>query len=80
MKKAGAEGDSATYLERRAEYGRSPSFYLDCEVTRHIELESDHRVYVGQVQVAAELQPYNPNGGPRRNGEAWMWRSETEAQ
>ncbi|MHC4992142.1 MAG: flavin reductase family protein [Planctomycetota bacterium] len=33
--------------------------YLDCQVIRHIELESDHRVYVGQVTTAGLLRSYD---------------------
>ena len=29
--------------------------FMDCEVTRHLELESDHRVYVGLVRSAGLL-------------------------
>ncbi len=36
--------------------------YLDCEVIRHIELESDHRVYVGQVHDAGVLYDCNGQG------------------
>ena len=35
--------------------------YLDCEVVRHIELDGDHRIYVGQVLSGAVL---NRNGDP----------------
>jgi 3-hydroxy-9,10-secoandrosta-1,3,5(10)-triene-9,17-dione monooxygenase reductase component len=34
--------------------------YLDCEVVRHIELDSDHRVYVGQVHAGAVLNDGTP--------------------
>jgi flavin reductase (DIM6/NTAB) family NADH-FMN oxidoreductase RutF len=29
--------------------------YLDCEIVRHVELESDFRIYVGQVHAGALL-------------------------
>lgn len=34
--------------------------YLDCEIVRHIELESDHRIYVGQVHAGALLNQGAP--------------------
>jgi flavin reductase (DIM6/NTAB) family NADH-FMN oxidoreductase RutF len=45
---------------------RAASF-LDCQVIRHIELESDHRVYVGQVTTAGRLNGVQPgvNGHAR---------------
>lgn len=45
--------------------------YLDCEVVRHVELDSDHRVYVGQVHAGAVLNQgvpavfYGTNGSGR---------------
>ncbi|MHC4909433.1 MAG: flavin reductase family protein [Planctomycetota bacterium] len=35
--------------------------FLDCEVIRHVELESDHRVYVGQVHTGALLAGASQN-------------------
>jgi flavin reductase (DIM6/NTAB) family NADH-FMN oxidoreductase RutF len=34
--------------------------YLDCEVTRQIETDGDHRIYVGLVTYAEILQPEPP--------------------
>jgi flavin reductase (DIM6/NTAB) family NADH-FMN oxidoreductase RutF len=34
--------------------------YLDCEIVRHIELESDYRIYVGQVHAGALLHQGTP--------------------
>lgn len=34
--------------------------YLDCEVVRHIELDCDHRIYVGQVHCGAVLNRGTP--------------------
>jgi len=34
--------------------------YLDCEIVRHIELESDYRIYVGQVHAGALLHTGTP--------------------
>lgn len=34
--------------------------YLDCEIIRHIELESDFRIYVGQVHAGAVLNQGAP--------------------
>jgi flavin reductase (DIM6/NTAB) family NADH-FMN oxidoreductase RutF len=34
--------------------------YLDCEVVRHIELEADHRIYVGQVHAGGILHQGMP--------------------
>jgi flavin reductase (DIM6/NTAB) family NADH-FMN oxidoreductase RutF len=45
--------------------------YLDCQVVRHIELESDFRIYVGQVQSGAVLHLAAPAiclGGNTTNG------------
>ena len=42
--------------------------YADCQVIRHIELDSDHRVYVGQVVTADFLRPSNPGSGMYING------------
>jgi flavin reductase (DIM6/NTAB) family NADH-FMN oxidoreductase RutF len=53
--------------------------YLDCDVTRHIELEADHRVYVGEVRAAAVLPTFNParyglNGGVK------TWRADQQTR
>lgn len=34
--------------------------YLDCEIIRHVELESDYRIYVGQVHSGALLNQGAP--------------------
>ena len=34
--------------------------YLDCEVVRHIELDADHRIYVGQIHRGGVLHPGTP--------------------
>jgi len=34
--------------------------FLDCEVVRHVELDSDHRIYVGQVHWGAVLNQGAP--------------------
>lgn len=34
--------------------------YLDCEVVRHVELDSDHRIYVGQIHSGAVLNQGTP--------------------
>lgn len=34
--------------------------YLDCEIIRHVELESDFRIYVGQVHAGAVLNHGTP--------------------
>ncbi len=34
--------------------------YLDCEIVRHVELESDYRIYVGQVHAGAVLNQGTP--------------------
>lgn len=34
--------------------------YLDCEIVRHVELESDYRIYVGQVHSGALLNQGTP--------------------
>lgn len=34
--------------------------YLDCEVVRHIELDADHRIYVGQVHRGGLLREGTP--------------------
>jgi flavin reductase (DIM6/NTAB) family NADH-FMN oxidoreductase RutF len=34
--------------------------YLDCEVVRHVELDADHRIYVGQVHVGGMLNQGQP--------------------
>jgi flavin reductase (DIM6/NTAB) family NADH-FMN oxidoreductase RutF len=34
--------------------------YLDCEIIRHVELESDYRIYVGQVHSGAVLNQGAP--------------------
>jgi flavin reductase (DIM6/NTAB) family NADH-FMN oxidoreductase RutF len=34
--------------------------YLDCEIIRHIELESDYRIYVGHVHAGAVLNQGAP--------------------
>lgn len=34
--------------------------YLDCEIIRHVELESDYRIYVGQVHAGALLNQGAP--------------------
>jgi flavin reductase (DIM6/NTAB) family NADH-FMN oxidoreductase RutF len=34
--------------------------YLDCEIVRHVELESDFRIYVGQVHAGALLNQGTP--------------------
>jgi hypothetical protein len=34
--------------------------YLDCEIVRHVELESDYRIYVGQVHAGALLHKGTP--------------------
>jgi flavin reductase (DIM6/NTAB) family NADH-FMN oxidoreductase RutF len=34
--------------------------YLDCEVVRHVELDSDHRIYVGQVHTGGVLNHGTP--------------------
>ena len=39
--------------------GRAMTF-LDCEIIRHIELESDYRIYVGQVHSGAVLNQGAP--------------------
>lgn len=45
--------------------------FMDCEVIRHIELESDHRVYVGQIHAARVLCANDDNGSEARmNGRA----------
>lgn len=46
--------------------------WMDCEVVRHVELESDHRVYVGQVLAAGMQDDQHRYGryGDRRNGTA----------
>jgi flavin reductase (DIM6/NTAB) family NADH-FMN oxidoreductase RutF len=34
--------------------------FLDCEIIRHVELESDYRIYVGQVHAGALLNQGTP--------------------
>jgi flavin reductase (DIM6/NTAB) family NADH-FMN oxidoreductase RutF len=34
--------------------------YMDCELVRHVDLDSDHRIYVGQVRHAAILTDTKP--------------------
>lgn len=46
--------------------------YLDCELVRHVDLESDHRLYVGLVHSGALMMDgapavvVGPNGRPSR--------------
>lgn len=48
--------------------------FLDCEVVRHIELDADHRIYVGQVHHGAVLRQgvpavrYGSNGTCDQHG------------
>lgn len=47
--------------------------FLDCEVVRHIELDSDYRIYVGQAHWGGLLNRSNPavcfgNQAPTRSG------------
>jgi flavin reductase (DIM6/NTAB) family NADH-FMN oxidoreductase RutF len=42
--------------------------YIDCRVVRHVELDSDHRVYVGQVLAADMIAPIAGTNGHHVNG------------
>jgi flavin reductase (DIM6/NTAB) family NADH-FMN oxidoreductase RutF len=75
---SGANGDDplVTMATRLAPSG-SPIVeramaYLDCEVVRHIELDCDFRIYVGQVHAGAVLNQSTPAvcfGGNGMNGQ-----------
>lgn len=53
--------------------------FIDCEVARHVELESDHRVYVGQVNAAGLISL--ASNGFARNGVMKTWvRPRTESR
>ncbi|HWB19859.1 MAG TPA: flavin reductase, partial [Phycisphaerales bacterium] len=34
--------------------------FIDCQLVRHVELDADHRIYVGQVTTASLLRPSPP--------------------
>ena len=42
--------------------------FIDCRVSRHVELDSDHRVYVGLVLSAEMLTPAPESNGQQLNG------------
>lgn len=44
--------------------------YLDCELVRNVELDSDHRIYVGQIRGGGVLNPAEPAVHFGDNGQA----------
>lgn len=62
---AGHDDDALLPLMTRAAPSGCPIVdralsFLDCEVVRHVELDSDHRIYVGQIHSGAVLNQGTP--------------------